>query len=74
MSWSECCGCVMAFSAACQRHMMVLLCCVRGITNKLLCRYFLPSQEANDVFHVYGFNRGHWKAQDYLSSIDGPNG
>ena len=23
MSWSECCGCVMAFSAACQRHMMV---------------------------------------------------
>ena len=25
MSWSVCCGCAMAFSAACQRHMMVPL-------------------------------------------------
>ena len=35
MSWSECCGCVMAFSAACQRHMMVQYCCGNGSTNKL---------------------------------------
>ena len=27
MSWSECCGCAMAFYAACQRHMMVQYCC-----------------------------------------------
>ena len=25
MSWSECCGCAIAFSAACLRHMMVQL-------------------------------------------------
>ena len=35
MSWSECCGCEMAFSAACQRHMMVQYYCVCGSTNKL---------------------------------------
>ena len=27
MSWSECCGSVIAFNAACQRHIMVQYCC-----------------------------------------------
>ena len=49
MSWSECCGCVMAFYAACQRHMMVQYCCGSGITNKLFCKCFLLLQEANEV-------------------------
>ena len=44
MSWS---GCVMAFSEACQRHMMVQYCCGSGNTNKLFCRCFLLCQEAN---------------------------
>ena len=30
------------FSAACQRHMMVLYCCGSGSTNKLFCMCFLP--------------------------------
>ena len=41
MSWSECCGCAMAFYAACQRHMMVQYCCGSGSTNKLFCKCFL---------------------------------
>ena len=41
MSWSECCGCAMAFSAACQRHMMVQYCCGSGSTHKLFCMCFL---------------------------------
>ena len=49
MSWSECCGCVIAISAACQRHMMVLYCCGSGSTNKLFCMCFLLLQEANEV-------------------------
>ena len=32
MRWSECCGCAMAFYAACQRHMMVHYCCGSGST------------------------------------------
>ena len=35
MSWSECCGCAMAFYAACQGHMMVQYCCDSGSSNKL---------------------------------------
>ena len=35
MSWSECCGCVVASSAACQWHMMVLNSCGNGSTNRL---------------------------------------
>ena len=46
MSWRECCRCVMAFSAACQRHMMVQYCCDSGSTNKLFYRCFLLRQEA----------------------------
>ena len=38
---------VMAFSAACQRHMMVQYCCDSGSTNKLFSMCFLPWQEAN---------------------------
>ena len=49
MSWSECCGCAMAFSAACQRHMMVQYCCGSGNTKRLFCKCFLLSQEANEV-------------------------
>ena len=49
MRLSECCGCVMAFSAACQRHMMVQYCCGSGSRNKLICRCFLLLQEANEV-------------------------
>ena len=41
MSWSECCGCAMAFYAACQWHMMVQYCCDSGSTNKLFCKCFL---------------------------------
>ena len=40
MSWSECCGCAMAFCAACQRHMMVQYCCDSGSTNMLSASYF----------------------------------
>ena len=49
MSWSECCGCAMAFYAACQRHMMVQYCCGSGSTNKLFYKCFLLRQEANEV-------------------------
>ena len=35
MFWSERCGCVMAFSAACQRHIMVQNCCDSG--SYLIC-------------------------------------
>ena len=48
MSWSEFCGCVMNFSDACQRHMMVQYCCGSGSTNKLFCICFLLYQEANE--------------------------
>ena len=41
MSWSECCERDMAFSAACQRHMMVQYRCCIGSTNKLVCQCFL---------------------------------
>ena len=49
MSWSECCRCVMTFSAACQRHMMVQYFCDSGSSNKLYCMYFILYQEANEV-------------------------
>ena len=49
MSWSECCGCAMAFHSACQLHMMVQYCCGSGSTNKLFCKCFLLLQEANEV-------------------------
>ena len=39
----------MAFSAACQRHIMVHRCCGSGSTNKLFCKCFLLLQEANEV-------------------------
>ena len=41
MSWSECCGCAMAFYAASQRHMMVQYCCGSGSTNKIFCNVFM---------------------------------
>ena len=44
-----CCGCVMAFSAACQQHMMVQYCCGNGITNKLFCMCFILRQETHEV-------------------------
>ena len=54
MSWSESCGCAMAFSAACQRHMMVQYCCGSGSTSKLFCMCFLLKHEANEViFNVW---------------------
>ena len=49
MSWCECCGCVMEFSVACQRHMMVQYCCDSGSKNKLFCMSFLLRHEANEV-------------------------
>ena len=49
MSWSECFGCVMAFSEAYQRHMIVQYCCDSGSTNKLFCLCFLLWQEANEL-------------------------
>ena len=49
MSWSESCGCVMALSAACQRHIMVQYCCGSGSTNKLFCMCHLLCQEATEV-------------------------
>ena len=49
MSQSECCGYVMAFHAACQRHMMVQYYCDSGSTNKLFWKCFLLWQEANEV-------------------------
>ena len=41
MSWSEYCGCAMAYHAACQRHMMAQYCCGSGSTNKVFCKYFI---------------------------------
>ena len=41
MSWSDCCGCAIAFSAAYQRHMMSQYCCGSGSSNKLFSRCFL---------------------------------
>ena len=57
MSWSECCGCAMAFYAACQWHMMVQYCC--GSTNKLFCneckfRFFLFTPR------LERWRRGRW--------------
>ena len=49
MSWSECCGCAMAFYAACQRNMMAQYCCGSGSTNKQFFMCFLHRQEANEV-------------------------
>ena len=49
MRWSECFGCVMAFTAACQRNVMVQYCCGSGSTNKLFRMCFLLWQEANEV-------------------------
>ena len=49
MSWSECCGCAMAFYAACQLHMMVQYCCGSGSTNKLFCKCLLHKLAANEV-------------------------
>ena len=66
LSWCECCGCAMAFSAACQRHTMVQYCSGSGCTNKLYCRCFLHWQEANEVI-LCGYTRWHWKAY-YCSS------
>ena len=40
---------MMAFSAECRRHIMVLYCCCSGSTNKLFCNCFLLWQEANSV-------------------------
>ena len=49
MSLSECCGCAMAFYAACQRHMIVQYCCSSGSTNRLFYKCFFLRQEANEV-------------------------
>ena len=49
MSWSECSGCAIAFSAVCQRHMMVQYCCGSGSTNRLFYMCFFLLQEANEV-------------------------
>ena len=49
MSWNECCGCVVAFSAACHRYMMVQYCCDSGSTNNLFCKCFLHWQKTNKV-------------------------
>ena len=38
--WAGACV-MMTFSAACQRHMLVLYCCGSGSTNKLFCKCFL---------------------------------
>ena len=48
--------CVMAFSAACQRHMIVQDCCDSGSTNTLFHRFFLLLQEANEsILNVHLF-------------------
>ena len=52
MCWSECFGCVMAYSAARQRHTMVQNCCGSGSKNKLFCRCFLLCEEANEVILI----------------------
>ena len=49
MSWSECCGYLMAYYAAFQQHIIVQYCCGCGSTNKLLCMCFLLRQEVNEV-------------------------
>ena len=55
MSWSECCGCAMAFYAACQRHMMVQYCCDSGSTKNLFCKCFLLLLEAMKLFQMCGY-------------------
>ena len=47
MSWSEC---VMAFSAACQRHMMVQYCCGSGSTNKLFVSAYYFDRKPRSYF------------------------
>ena len=39
----------MAFSAACQQHMMMQYCCDSTCTSKLFCMYFLLLHEANEL-------------------------
>ena len=52
MSWSECCGCVMAFSAACLQHMMVQYCCGSGIS-------FISEKVILRIFEAYGNHSCH---------------
>ena len=54
MSWSECCGCVMAFSAAYQWHMMVQYCCDNGSANKFLCISFF-GRKSMKLFQICGY-------------------
>ena len=48
MSWSKCCGSVMAFTATWQRHMLVQKCPDSGGIKKLFCKCSLLRQEANE--------------------------
>ena len=50
MRWSECCGCVMAFSAACQRHMMGQYCCGSDSTMKPFVGAFYIDRKPMKLF------------------------
>ena len=48
MSWSQCCGSVIAISAAYQWHIMVQCCCDSGSTNKLSCVSYFHQKQRSD--------------------------
>ena len=69
MSWSECCGCAMAFSAACQWHMMVQYCCDSDSINKLFLYASYFDRNPMKWFWMCGYITWLWKAQKYSSCI-----
>ena len=50
MSWRACCGCVIAFSAAYQRHIMVQYNYGSGSTNMVFCMW----QNGKLTLRIYG--------------------
>ena len=52
MSWSECCGCATAFSAACQRRMLIM-----SFNHKFI-KYTSPFDESVIIYiYIYIYMR-----------------
>ena len=50
MSWSECCRSAMAFSTACQRHMMVQYCNIKNVDRMSQILQFTASSGIKFIF------------------------
>ena len=69
MSWSEWCGCVMAY----MQHVSDILWCSTDVAVVAQTGYIVgaPYFDRKSVkwFYMCGYTRWHWKAQDYSSCI-----